>query len=391
MLDQVHSPKVVVADLYDYWIENTRPGLTKLLERIQILLCSDSEARILSGEHNLVKAGRAILKMGPGTVLIKRGEYGVLQFSKEGMFAVPAYPLEEVVDPTGAGDTFAGAMMGFLARHGRITESSLRTAVVYGSVVASFVVERFSLERLLDLTLGRNRPSLSRVYQSDRFSSFEMDYSVVIPLYNERDSLAPLHVELTRVMQSLGRAYELIFVDDGSIDGSIEALRQIKSADQNVRVISLGAQLGTDGGAGVRIHACDRRRDHRDGRRRAKRSRRHPAAAGQARRGLRSREWLAHRAMAGGTVYAQAAVNGGKLADFGDDRSEASRLRMHLQGVPARSRAAVCSSTARCIDSSRRSRRSRARESRKSRLDFDRAAPASRSMDCGESCARCST
>jgi sugar/nucleoside kinase (ribokinase family) len=84
--------------------------------------------------------------------LIKRGEYGVLQFSKEGMFAVPAYPLEEVVDPTGAGDTFAGAMMGFLARHGRITESSLRTAVVYGSVVASFGVERFSLERLLDLS-----------------------------------------------------------------------------------------------------------------------------------------------------------------------------------------------------------------------------------------------
>lgn len=152
VLDQVLSPKVVTADLYDYWIENTRPGLAKVLERIQILLCSDHEARVLTGEHNLVKAGRAILKMGPATVLIKRGEYGVLQFSAEGMFAVPAYPLEEVVDPTGAGDTFAGGMMGFLARHGRVTESSLRTAVVYGSVMASFVVERFSLERLLDLT-----------------------------------------------------------------------------------------------------------------------------------------------------------------------------------------------------------------------------------------------
>jgi len=152
VLDQVLSPKIVVADLYDYWIENTRPGLAKVLERIQVLLCSDNEARILTGEHNLVKAGRAILKMGPATVLIKRGEYGVLQFSDEGMFAVPAYPLEEVVDPTGAGDTFAGGMMGFLARHGRLTESSLRTAVVYGSVMASFVVERFSLDRLLDLT-----------------------------------------------------------------------------------------------------------------------------------------------------------------------------------------------------------------------------------------------
>jgi len=152
VLDQVLSPKVVTADLYDYWIENTRPGLAKVLERIQILLCSDHEARVLTGEHNLVKAGRAILKMGPATVLIKRGEYGVLQFSAEGMFAVPAYPLEEVVDPTGAGDTFAGGLMGFLARHGRVTESSLRTAVVYGSVMASFVVERFSLGRLLDLT-----------------------------------------------------------------------------------------------------------------------------------------------------------------------------------------------------------------------------------------------
>ena len=152
VLDQVLSPKVVVADLFDHWIESTRPGLAKVLERIQVLLCSDNEARLLSGEHNLVKAGRAILKMGPSTVLIKRGEYGVLQFSDEGMFAVPAYPLEEVVDPTGAGDTFAGAMMGFIARHGRVTESSLRTAAVYGSVLASFVVERFSLERLLDLT-----------------------------------------------------------------------------------------------------------------------------------------------------------------------------------------------------------------------------------------------
>lgn len=152
VLDQVLSPKIVVADLYDYWIDNTRVGLARVFKRINVLMCSDGEARLLTGEHNLVKAGRAILQMGPGTVLIKRGEYGVIQFSKEGMFAVPAYPLEDVVDPTGAGDTFAGGMMGFLARHGRVTESSLRTAVVYGSVMGSFVVERFSLERLLDLT-----------------------------------------------------------------------------------------------------------------------------------------------------------------------------------------------------------------------------------------------
>ena len=108
--------------------------------------------------------------MGPETVLVKRGEYGVLQFSADAMFAVPAYPLEEVVDPTGAGDTFAGGFMGFLARHGRVTEPILRTAVVYGSVLASFVVERFSLERLVDADLGGDRPALPRLYRADRLA-----------------------------------------------------------------------------------------------------------------------------------------------------------------------------------------------------------------------------
>ena len=152
VLSQVMSPKLVAGDTMDHWILDTHEDLIRLLPKIDILTVNDDEARLLAGEHNLVKAGRANLAMGPRSILIKRGEYGVLQFSQEGMFAVPAYPLEEVIDPTGAGDTFAGGMMGFLARHGRITESSLRTAVVYGSVMASFVVERFSLERLLELT-----------------------------------------------------------------------------------------------------------------------------------------------------------------------------------------------------------------------------------------------
>jgi len=152
VLSQVMSPKLVAGDTMDHWILDTHDDLIKLLPRLDILTVNDDEARLLAGEHNLVKAGRAILAMGPRCVLIKRGEYGVIQFSQEGMFAVPAYPLEEVIDPTGAGDTFAGGMMGFLARHGRVTESSLRTAVVYGSVMASFVVERFSLGRLFELT-----------------------------------------------------------------------------------------------------------------------------------------------------------------------------------------------------------------------------------------------
>jgi sugar/nucleoside kinase (ribokinase family) len=152
VLRQVKSPKVVGADTMDLWINTARPVLAKILERLDILTINDEEARLLSGEHNLVKAGRAVLKMGPKSVLVKRGEYGVLQFSSEGMFAVPAYPLEEVIDPTGAGDTFAGGLMGFLARHGRLTESVLRTAVVYGTVMASYVVEKFSLDRLLELS-----------------------------------------------------------------------------------------------------------------------------------------------------------------------------------------------------------------------------------------------
>jgi len=152
VLAQVTSPKLVAADTMNHWIENERAGLIKLLPRIDILTLNDEEARMLSGEHNLVKAGRAILKMGPDTVLIKRGEYGVLLFRQNSMFAVPAYPLEEIIDPTGAGDTFAGAFMGWLARNGRVTESTIRTAVVYGSVMGSFVVERFSVDRLVALT-----------------------------------------------------------------------------------------------------------------------------------------------------------------------------------------------------------------------------------------------
>jgi sugar/nucleoside kinase (ribokinase family) len=152
VLAQIASPKVVAADTMNHWIANERPGLIRLLPGIDILTVNDEEARMLSGEHNLLKAGRAILKMGPGTVLIKRGEYGVLLFRQNSLFAVPAYPLEEVIDPTGAGDAFAGAFMGWLARNGRVTEAIIRTAVVYGSVMGSFAVERFSVDRLAALT-----------------------------------------------------------------------------------------------------------------------------------------------------------------------------------------------------------------------------------------------
>jgi sugar/nucleoside kinase (ribokinase family) len=152
VLSQVATPKIVAADTMNHWIANDRAALVRLLPRIHILTLNDEEARMLAGEHNLLKAGRAILKMGPGTVLVKRGEYGVLQFSKEALFAVPAYPLEEVIDPTGAGDTFAGAFMGYIARKGNISEAVLRTGVVYGCVLGSFVVEQFSVRAIAELT-----------------------------------------------------------------------------------------------------------------------------------------------------------------------------------------------------------------------------------------------
>ncbi|MGH7932725.1 MAG: PfkB family carbohydrate kinase [Candidatus Binataceae bacterium] len=152
VLSQVLSPKIVAADTMNHWIENERESLIKMLPRLDILTVNDEEARLLSGEHNLVKAGRAIMKMGPDTVLVKRGEYGVLLFRNDSLFAVPAYPLEEVIDPTGAGDTFAGAFMGYLARQGRATDAAIRSAVVYGSVMGSFVVEQFSVDRLAPLT-----------------------------------------------------------------------------------------------------------------------------------------------------------------------------------------------------------------------------------------------
>lgn len=152
VLSQIKSPKLVAADTMNHWIANDRATVMKLLSRIDLLTLNDEEARMLSGESNLVRAGRAILKMGPDTVLVKRGEYGVLKFGGDSIFAVPAWPLEEVIDPTGAGDTFAGALMGWLARTGRINESILRTGVVYGSVLASFVVEKFSVDSLVSLT-----------------------------------------------------------------------------------------------------------------------------------------------------------------------------------------------------------------------------------------------
>lgn len=171
VLDQLRHMKLVVCDTMDHWIRESRENLMKVLQRIEILVINDSEARLLSGYDNIVKAARAVLKMGPKMVLIKRGEYGVLQFSESSVFATPAYPLEEVFDPTGAGDSFAGGLMGHLARSGDQSRGGLRRAIVYGSVVASFTVEDFGVKRLTDASLAEIEERYRRFVELTDFHS----------------------------------------------------------------------------------------------------------------------------------------------------------------------------------------------------------------------------
>jgi sugar/nucleoside kinase (ribokinase family) len=170
VLDQVKGPRLVAADTMNFWIQGTREALLKTLKRVNLLFVNDAEIRQLSGEHNIVKAARAVLTMGPSRVVVKRGEYGALLFERDHIFACPAMPLEEVFDPTGAGDTFAGGFMGTLATTDRSEQDMLRRAMVMGSVMASFTVERFSLDRLRDLT---QREIHQRFSEFKRLTHFE--------------------------------------------------------------------------------------------------------------------------------------------------------------------------------------------------------------------------
>ena len=149
VLDQIESPRFVIADTMDLWINIAKDSLTRLLSRVDMLILNDGEARQFTGENSLVKAGKAIQALGPKFVAIKKGEHGCLLFGQGEFFTCPAFPLEELLDPTGAGDTFAGGLAGFLAKEDApVTFEKLRQAVVYGSVLASYNVEAFSLERL---------------------------------------------------------------------------------------------------------------------------------------------------------------------------------------------------------------------------------------------------
>ncbi|HAW49932.1 TPA: sugar kinase [bacterium] len=171
VLDQIKNPELVVLDTMNYWIENKPESLKEAMSKVDVMVLNDGEARELTGEPNLVKASTKIRELGPKRVIIKKGEHGALMFSDDSIFSAPAYPLEFIFDPTGAGDTFAGGLIGYLSDvHGN-KEEDYRKAVIFGSAMASFVVEDFSLERMKILTWDDIK---ERYYQFKTLSHFEL-------------------------------------------------------------------------------------------------------------------------------------------------------------------------------------------------------------------------
>lgn len=158
VIDQIKNPNTVVAlDTMNFWIENKFNALIDVIKRVDMLVINEAELREISKEHNLVKGAKKIMEQGPSCIVAKRGEYGVLMLSREEIFLAPAYPLEDVFDPTGAGDTFAGGLMGYLANVGSISSETIKQAIVMGSVMASFNVEDFSINRLKGLEYNEIR------------------------------------------------------------------------------------------------------------------------------------------------------------------------------------------------------------------------------------------
>jgi sugar/nucleoside kinase (ribokinase family) len=153
VLEQVENPELVILDTMNFWIQNKPEALRQVVGRCDIIIVNDAEVRELTGEVSLIKGGRSLARLGPRVVIIKKGEHGALMLAEDQYFFAPAFPLETVLDPTGAGDSFAGGFTGYLARAGEYTETEFRRAMVYGSAVASFTVEDFSLRRLQTLDM----------------------------------------------------------------------------------------------------------------------------------------------------------------------------------------------------------------------------------------------
>jgi sugar/nucleoside kinase (ribokinase family) len=171
VLTQVEKPKLVACDTMNFWIESRRPDLLELLKHVDCITLNDGEARQLTEKYNLIRAARWIMDRGPRLVIIKKGEHGAFMFVGKTIFFAPAYPLEEVFDPTGAGDSFAGGFLGQLARSGDQSQGGLRRAIVYGSVVASFTVEDFGVKRLTDVSLAEIEERYQRFVQLTDFRS----------------------------------------------------------------------------------------------------------------------------------------------------------------------------------------------------------------------------
>lgn len=175
VLEQVEKPRLVACDTMNFWIESRRPELLELLKHVDLITINDAEARQLTEHTNLVHAARWILDRGPKHVLIKKGEHGAFMFNRDSVFFAPAYPLESVFDPTGAGDSFAGGFIGSLAASGDLSDRSMRRAVVVGSAMGSFAVEKFSNTRLLEITRAEID---ARVEEFRQLVSFDADLTV---------------------------------------------------------------------------------------------------------------------------------------------------------------------------------------------------------------------
>ncbi|MEK7672068.1 MAG: PfkB family carbohydrate kinase, partial [Bacteroidota bacterium] len=152
VLEQIEKPRLVICDTMNFWIEGKNAELRETLKSIDVIILNDSEARLLSREPNLIKAARVIRSMGPKIIIIKKGEHGAMLITEQTVFSAPAYPMENIFDPTGAGDTFAGGFVGWVGKTDDFSEENLKKAVIYGSAMASFCVEKFSVDGLRDLT-----------------------------------------------------------------------------------------------------------------------------------------------------------------------------------------------------------------------------------------------
>ncbi len=176
VLQQVERPKLVACDTMNFWIESRRPDILELIKHVDLITLNDGEARQLTDCYNLVKAARWIMERGPKLVIIKKGEHGAFMFRDRHVFFAPAYPLEDVFDPTGAGDSFAGGFMGYIAQTGDLSDANLRRAVVVGSAMGSFAVEKFSVKRLVEIS---KQDVESRVAEFRRLVAFEQEGALV--------------------------------------------------------------------------------------------------------------------------------------------------------------------------------------------------------------------